>query len=424
MQARGREADAPNGPAGAEVRQFNPGTLQSDREIADQSWFGDASSDRQARSERSGMSPAGIPVPPSEPGTRPAGDRYSMPAEWATHRATWLAWPHNRSDWPGKVEAVRWCYVDIVRQLTAVEPVEIVFGDAVAERRALRRLARAGVDPGRVGVHRFPTNRGWVRDSGGTFVRRAAGGDAPAEVALVDWRFNGWAKYDDWVHDNRLPGRIAAVRQVQRIVARAGGRLRPMVFEGGSIDVNGAGTALATEECLLDPVVQPRNPGLDRGDVERAFEAYLGVDNLIWLGRGIAGDDTHGHVDDIARFVDAETVVAATEPDPADVNHAPLADNLRRLRAARVGGNRLEVVPLPMPRPLWFGNQRLPASYLNFYIANGLVLVPTFNDPADRVALGRLAELFPRREVVGIHALDLVLGLGTLHCLTLQEPAA
>ena len=344
-----------------------------------------------------------------------------MPAEWEPHRATWIAWPHNRADWPGRIEAVRWCYVELVRRLAAAERVEIVFQDGASEARALRRLARAGVDAGRVGAHRFPTDRGWVRDSGGTFVRRATTGEAPA-VALVDWRFNGWARYDDWARDDRLPRRIAAARRVRRVVPRAGG-LPPMVLEGGSIDVNGAGAALATEECLLDPAIQPRNPGMDRGDVERALEAYLGIDTVVWLGRGIAGDDTHGHVDDVARFVDAGTVVAAAEPNPGEANHAPLADNLRRLGAARVGGRRLTVVPLPMPRPLWFDGQRLPASYLNFYIANGLVLVPTFNDPADRVALGCLAELFPGREVVGIHAVDLVLGLGTLHCLTLQEPA-
>ena len=346
-----------------------------------------------------------------------------MPAEWEPHRATWIAWPHNRSDWPGKLEAVRWCYVEIVRRLAAVEPVEMVFADAGSEARAMRRLARAGVDPDRLGGHRFPTDRGWLRDSGGTFVRRAAGRGAPAEVALVDWRFNGWARYDDWARDNRLPGRIAGARRMRRIVPRPGGRRRPMVLEGGSLDVDGAGAALATEACLLDPVVQPRNPGMGRDDVEQALEAYLGVDRVVWLGRGIAGDDTHGHVDDVARFVGPATVAAAAEADPADENHAPLADNLRRLRAARVRGRPLTVVPLPMPRPLRFGGQRLPASYLNFYVANGLVLVPTFNDPADRVALGRLAELFPNREVVGIHAVDLVLGLGTLHCLTLQEPA-
>ena len=370
------------------------------------------------------MTPAGRRIVPSGPRTPPTEGGYVMPAEWEPHRATWIAWPHNRSDWPGKVEAVRWCYVEIVRRLAAVEPVEMVFGgDAGAERRALRRLIRAGVDPQRVRVHRFPTDRSWVRDSGGTFVRRGAAREARADVALVDWRFNGWAKYDDWAHDNRLPGRIAAAKRMRRVLPRAG-RRRPMVLEGGSIDVNGAGAALATEECLLDPVVQPRNPGMDRQDVERALEAWLGVHAVIWLGRGIAGDDTHGHVDDVARFVGPTTVVAATEPAAADENHAPLADNLRRLRAARVGGRPLTVVPLPMPGPLRFGGQRLPASYLNFYVANGVVLVPTFNDPADRVALCRLAELFPDREVVGIHAVDLVLGLGTLHCLTLQEPVA
>ena len=369
------------------------------------------------------MNPTRRPARPAAPTTSSAARRCVMPAEWSPHRATWMVWPHRRSDWPGKVEAVRWCCVEIVRRLTAVEPVEIVFPDAGTERRTLRRLVRAGVAPGRVGVHRFPTDRGWVRDSGGTFVRRAAAPGAPADVALVDWRFNGWARYRDWARDNRLGGRIAAARRMPRIVPRPPARRRPMVLEGGSIDVNGAGAALATEQCLLDPVVQPRNPGLDRGDVERAFETWLGIDTVIWLGRGIAGDDTHGHVDDVARFVAPTTVAAAVEPDPADENHAPLADNLRRLRAARVQGRRLAVATLPMPAPLRFDGRRLPASYLNFYIANDLVLVPTFNDPADRAALGRLAELFPDRAVVGIHAVDLILGLGALHCLTLQEPA-
>lgn len=369
------------------------------------------------------MSSAGRRIAPSGARTPPAEGPWVMPAEWEPHRATWIAWPHNRSDWPGRIEAVRWCYVEIVRRLTAVEQVEIVFCDAASERRALRRFARAGVDPERVGGHRFPTDRSWVRDSGGTFVRRAATPEAPADVALVDWRFNGWARYDDWARDNRLPSRIAAAKRMPLIVPRIGGERRPVVLEGGGIDVNGAGAALATEECLLDPLVQPRNPGMDREGVERVLEAHLGVDAVVWLGRGIAGDDTHGHVDDVARFVGPTTVVAAAEPDPADENHAPLADNLRRLGAARVGGRRLTVVPLPMPRPLRFDGRRLPATYLNFYVANGLVLVPTFNDPADRTALGRLAELFPGREVVGIHAVDLVLGLGTLHCLTLPEPA-
>ena len=345
-----------------------------------------------------------------------------MPAEWAPHRATWLVWPQNRSDWPGKIGAVDWCYVELVRLLTAAEPVAIIFKSLTEERRALGRLSRAGVDLDRVEPHRFPTNRSWIRDAGPTFVTRTDDQGGVPEVAVVDWRFTGWAKYDDWSLDNRLPARIAGVLHLRRFTARTHERRR-IVLEGGSLDVNGQGAALATEECLLDPVVQTRNPGLGKDGLERALGDHLGIDTVVWLGRGIAGDDTHGHVDDIARFVAPRTVVAATEMDPCDANHAPLADNLVRLRRARVRGGRLTVVPIPMPRPLWFGTQRLPASYLNFYLANGLVLVPTFNDPADRIALGRLDDLFPDREVVGIHAVDLVLGRGTLHCATLQEPA-
>jgi len=354
--------------------------------------------------------------------TTPAEERFVMPAEWAPHRATWIVWPHNRSDWPGKLGPVDWCYVELVRRLTPAEPVAIVFRTATEERHALGRLSRTGVDLGRVEPHRFPTNRSWIRDAGPTFVTRPGDQGLAPEVALVDWRFNAWAKYDDWAHDNRLPARIARAMHLRRFTARTP-EGRRIVLEGGCIDVNGQGAALVTEECLLDQVVQARNPGLGRDDTERALRDHLGVDTVIWLGRGIAGDDTHGHVDDIARFVAPRTVVAATEADPRDVNHAPLAENLTRLRRARLHGERLTVVPIPMPGPLWFGKQRLPASYLNFYVANGLVLVPTFNDPADRVALNRLAALFPDREVIGIHAVDLVLGLGTLHCATLQEPA-
>ena len=345
-----------------------------------------------------------------------------MPAEWAPHRATWLVWPQNRSDWTGKIGAVDWCYVELVRLLTAAEPVAIVFNSSTEERRALGRLSRAGVDLDRVEPHRFPTNRSWIRDAGPIFVTRTDDQGVAPKVAVVDWRFTGWAKYDDWSLDNRLPARIAGALHLRRFTARTPER-HWIVLEGGSLDVNGQGAALATEECLLDPVVQTRNPGLGKDGLERALGDHLGIDTVVWLGRGIAGDDTHGHVDDIARFVGPRTVVAATEMDPCDANHAPLADNLVRLRRARVPGGRLTVVPIPMPRPLWFGTQRLPASYLNFYLANGLVLVPTFNDPADRIALGRLDDLFPDREVVGVHAVDLALGLGTLHCATLQEPA-
>jgi agmatine deiminase len=356
-------------------------------------------------------------------GSARALGRRVMPAEWSAHRATWLAWPHHASDWPGKLSSIHWVYVELVRHLSVGERVAMVFQTPADERRAMSRLIRSGVDAARVECYQFPTDRSWVRDSGGTFIH-APTQDAASEVTLIDWRFNGWAKYDNWYLDDRLPGRIATTRRLPRVVPRAQGLTRPVVLEGGAIDVNGRGAALATEQCLLDDTIQVRNPRLGRPGLERALRDYLGITTLIWLGQGIAGDDTHGHVDDVARFVGPRTVVAAVETDPSDANHDALADNLQRLRAARVEGEPLTVVSLPMPRPLWHGAQRLPASYLNFYIANAVVLVPTFNDPADRVALALLADLFPSRTVIGIHAVDLVLGLGTVHCSTLQEPAA
>jgi agmatine deiminase len=241
----------------------------------------------------------------------------------------------------------------------------------------------------------------------------------------LNWQFNAWARYRNWKRDNVLPKQLARRLRLRRFEATLNdnGRVRPIVLEGGSIDVNGAGLLLTTEECLLSPV-QARNPGIEQADLEHAFSAYLGVHKVLWLDRGIAGDDTHGHIDDIARFVSPRTVVAAVEDEPLDENHKPLRENLTRLKQmCDMDGHPIEIVTVPMPRPLFFGAQRLPASYLNFYIGNRVVLVPTFNDPLDRVALLCLAELFPDRDVVGIHAVDLVLGLGTIHCLTQQEPA-
>jgi agmatine deiminase len=354
-----------------------------------------------------------------------------MPAEWEPHEATWIAWPHNREDWPGKFAPVPWVYAEIVRHLARVETVRIVVADGKTRRRVRGLLDRAGVDLDRVLFFRAATDRVWLRDSGPTFIvrdpREGEGeGDLADPVHLIDWKFNAWAKYANHRHDNRIPRRIAArlghtlwTPRVERE-----GKLRRVVMEGGAIDVNGRGTLLTTEECLLSDV-QARNPGLDRAGVERVFADYLGVRHVIWLGRGIAGDDTHGHVDDLARFVDPRTVVTVVEPRADDPNHEPLRENLRRLQAARdQDGEPLRVVTLPMPAPLHFEGQRLPASYANFYIANGLVLVPTFNDPNDRIALNTLAELFPDRQIVGIHAVDLVLGLGTLHCLSQQQPQA
>jgi len=355
-------------------------------------------------------------------GSTPAALGYAMPAEWAQHEATWIAWPHQREDWPGKFAPIPWVYVEIVRLLQASEPVAIVAPYPRAAPRIRERLELAGIDAGRVRFRFAATERSWLRDTGPSFVTRQ--GSEP--VAAVCWRFNGWARYRNHAQDARLAGRIAAWAAVPQYQAEAAGTRPPrrIVMEGGAIDVNGRGTLLTTEECLLSPI-QARNPGLDRPAIERVFADYLGTRRVIWLGQGIAGDDTHGHVDDIARFVADRTVVTVIEPRRGDPNHEPLADNLRRLRDARdQDGRKLTVVTLPMPRPVVFAGQRLPASYANFYIANRVVLVPTFNDPADRTALQTLADLFPDRAVVGVHAVDLVLGLGTLHCLTQQQPAA
>jgi agmatine deiminase len=349
-----------------------------------------------------------------------------MPAEWEPHAATWIAWPHNRADWPGKFAPIPWVFSEIVRHLSRVEPVHIVVPSGAISRRAADHLDAAGAYLDKVRFFKAATERAWVRDSGPTFIfnRQAAAGTV-GPIALVDWKFNGWAKYDNYRRDNRLPGRIARWLGLERWQPRVavGGRQVRVVMEGGAIDVNGRGTLLATEECLLSSV-QARNPGLDRAGLERVFSENLGIRHVIWLDKGIVGDDTHGHVDDVTRFVGPHTVVTVVEPRRDDPNHQPLSENLRRLKAATdQDGQPFQIVEIPLPQPVTFGGERLPASYANFYIANGLVLVPTFNDPADRLALDTLASLFPGREVIGIHSVDLVLGLGTLHCLSQQQPA-
>jgi agmatine deiminase len=345
----------------------------------------------------------------------PAQLGFRMPAEWELHEATWIAWPHERDDWPGKFGPIPWVYAEIVRHLSQSERVRICVNDAALEGRARRMLNKAGADLDQVEFYRFPTDRVWTRDSAAIFIKDAAG-----EVAVTDWRFNAWAKYDNWQRDDALPGLIADALRMRRWQPDVRGQR--VVLEGGSIDVNGAGLLLTTEECLLSPV-QARNPGLSREELERVLADYLGVRQVLWLNRGIVGDDTHGHVDDLARFVGPRTIVTVIEEDVADINYEPLRENLERLRGMTdLDGRSLEVVPLPMPAPLSFRGQRLPASYANFYVANDRVLVPTFNDANDRRALGVLAELFPDRKVVGIHAVDLVWGLGTLHCLTQQQP--
>ena len=339
------------------------------------------------------------------------GDALQMPAEWEPHAATWLGWPHNKTDWPGRFEPIPWVYTEIVRHLVPGEIVRILVNSAAQTAHASRYLKRAGVDLGRVEFVRFPTNRGWTRDFGPIFVRRGN------SLAIARFHFNAWAKYKDWKKDDLVPVRVAKQFKLSLIDGK-------IVLEGGSIDVNGRGTLITTEECLLDPKVQTRNPGLSRFELEKVFRETLGISNTLWLGRGIAGDDTHGHVDDLCRFVNARTVVLCREENPKDANYKPLAENRERLQGMHLeNGRAIEVVDLPMPAPLVFDGVRLPASYANFYVSNAAVLVPTFNDPKDRTALGILAELFPDRPVVGIHAVDLVWGLGTLHCLTQQEPA-
>jgi agmatine deiminase len=344
-----------------------------------------------------------------------------MPAEWHRHEATWLVWPHRLSDWPGKFGPIPWVYAEIVRKLAEGERVRILVSSVAHEAQARRILERAEVESSSVTFLRIPTDRGWTRDMGPLFVRKPGKKRGKGNVAIARFHFNAWAKYPDWKKDCQVPERAARILRIPLFPIRHKGR--PFVLEGGAIDVNGRGTLLATEECLLDPEVQTRNPGLSRREVEQVLAGALGVRNVLWLARGIAGDDTHGHVDDLCRFVNPGTVVLCHERRADDPNYRVLAENRERLEGMRLeDGAKLEVVALPMPEPLAFDGMRLPASYANFYIGNACVLVPTFNDPADREALGILGELFTDRPVVGIHAVDLVWGLGTLHCLTQQQP--
>jgi agmatine deiminase len=341
---------------------------------------------------------------------------FWMPAEWEHHHATWLGWPHEVTDWPGKFPAIPWAFAEIVRHLSRVERVYLLVQDRSAESKVRDILKKSGANLAALDFLRVPTDRGWMRDSGPIAVSNSSG-----EVTYTHWRFNGWAKYS-----NHKKDAIAAAQANKKLKHRVWEPMhkgRRVVLEGGSIDVNGRGTLLTTEECLLS-TTQERNPGFTRDDYAQVFRNYLGATQVLWLRNGIAGDDTHGHVDDLARFVSPATIVAVVEQDPSDVNYNPLKENLMLLRSMKdTVGKSFRIETLPMPAPIYFDNQRLPASYANFYIANKLVIVPTFNDANDRVALNTLANLFPDREVVGIACRDLVLGLGTLHCMTQQQPA-
>ena len=363
--------------------------------------------------------------------------RYRMPGEWEPHAATWLAWPHFRGDWPGKFEPIPWVYAEIIRNLVRHERVELIVNDAESEKRARKVLQRANALSDKITFRCWPTDRVWTRDSGCTFVvsandssnLRSPAGKSVARptrkatgssLAAIKWRFNAWAKYPNWKKDEKIGSRMARAARAHEI--RPVFNSERVVLEGGSIDSNGRGTLLTTEECLLS-TEQQRNKGFGREDYENVFRDYLGIKTVIWLGGGIVGDDTHGHVDDISRFVAPDTVVTVVEKNSSDPNYAALQENLRRLRAAMdQDGKPLRVIELPMPRPVIFDGRRLPASYGNFYIANGIVLVPVFNDPNDRVALGILSEIFPDREVIGIYSGDLIWGFGAMHCMTQQQP--
>jgi len=369
---------------------------------------------------------------------------WRMPAEWEPHEATWLAWPHFHGDWPGKFEPIPWVYAEIIRHLSRHERIDLIVNNANSEKRARKTLRLANALNRNVHFHRWPTNRVWTRDSGCTFVRSAdtlaretvtnsntwdeatsvptrRAERSPAALQAIKWRFTAWAKYPNYRHDEKIGSLMAKAARAAEI--RALHHDVRVVLEGGSIDINGVGTLLTTEECLLSKI-QQRNPGFRREDYEQVFATYLGIKKVIWLGRGITGDDTHGHVDDISRFVTPDTIVTVIEADPKDKNHALLQENLRRLRSATdQDGKPFQIVELPMPAPVVFEERRLPASYGNFYIANGVVLVPVFNDANDRVALNIFADIFPGREIIPIYSGDLIWGFGAIHCMTQQQPS-
>ena len=363
----------------------------------------------------------------------PAELGYAMPAEWERHEATWLGWPHNASDWPGKFEVIPWVYGEMVRKISADEKIFLLVRHQADENFARRVFKHVGADLRKVQFVTHPTNRGWTRDAGPIFVKQSVAAlyerrtsavtdrRYNSETAIVHFHFNGWAKYGNWRKDTKVPE--TAARVLGKKLFHAACNARPFVIEGGGIELNGRGTLISTEECYLHPKIQVRNPGLGKKEIETTLKNYLGVKNIFWLAKGPKGDDTHGHIDDICRFVNARTLVLVREKNPRDENHRPLAENWERIKNLRLeDGAKPEVIELPMPSPLYFDGVRLPASYANFYICNAAVIVPTFNDPNDRVALGILGELFKDRPVVGIHAVDLVWGFGSLHCLTQQQP--
>lgn len=331
---------------------------------------------------------------------------YRWPAEWERHAATWVSWPHNPATWPGKFHVVPACFAELVQAIARFEPVHILAGGAAVMNDAEMHVG----DEPNVKLFDIETNDAWCRDHGPMFVVRET------DAAVIDWEYNAWGgKYPPFDKDNAVPSQIAYLGALRRFVPG-------IILEGGSVEGNGRGTVLTTESCLLNP---NRNPNISRADAERYLANYLGATNVLWLKRGeLAGDDTDGHIDQLARFVNPTTIVAAWEDDPADVNHEPLRVNFEQLSGMTdQDGNAFNVVRLPLPQPKFYDGHRLPACYCNFYIANGGIIVPQFDDPADAGAIEILQELCPDQTVVGVPSLDLVWGLGSFHCLTQQEPA-
>lgn len=338
-----------------------------------------------------------------------------LPAEWEQQQGILLCFPGNGNDWPGKYQTIQFAFAEFIKKIAATETVFVLVGSESIRDKALSLLEANHVNLSKVTFIIQKTNRSWMRDAGPIIVKTESGREA------LNFNFNGWAKYGNFRLDKQVPKRMGdflgiPVNQVMH-------QGEPVILEGGAIDVNGKGTLLTTEECLLDPEIQVRNPNFTKADYELIFKKYLGVTNTIWLGDGIAGDDTHGHVDDLCRFVNENTIVTVVEEDQQDANYKPLQDNLKRLQRAKLeDGSSPVIVTLPMPKAINYEDLRIPASYANFLILNKTVLVPTFNDAKDRIALNTLAELFPDREVIGIGAIDLIWGLGTLHCLSMQIP--
>jgi agmatine deiminase len=338
-----------------------------------------------------------------------------FPAEWENQEGILLCFPHNGNDWPGKYEAIKWAFVEFIKKVATFEKVFLVVADEKLKAKVSEMLETATVKMSNVSFMIHKTNRSWMRDSGPIIVQNGTKREA------LNFNFNGWAKYKNINLDKQVPEKVGDFLKLPLTQVVYSGK--PVIVEGGAIESNGCGTLLTSEECLMHPTIQVRNPGFTKADYEAVFKEYLGITNVIWLGDGIEGDDTHGHIDDLCRFVNEDTIITIVEKDPKDNNYKRLQDNLKRLQNAKLETGKFpKIVELPMPKRIDFDGLRLPASYANFLILNKCVLVPTFNDTNDRIALNIIADCFPDREIIGINAIDLIWGFGTLHCLSQQIP--